>query len=355
LTEETNAAPADTSAPVDHGGALTASEAAAMLTSRRENPAAEPPARERAPAPRASDEEDDDSAPAKAPAESEDTEAQPDPEIDTPSVEPPRSWTKEDKEAFKALPPDIQQRIAERERAREVEVRRGQNETAEARKAAQAEHQRLEQARTQYERALPALLDTLQQQQQGEFSDIKSWDDVTRLAEEDPFRFAKFQANQARIQDVQRRMSEAQTRQQREAQDSFARFADEQDRLFLEKAPEFADAKTAEKARTEAAKFLTETVGFEQSELAAMWNGEKGLSLRDARAQSLVRDAMKWRSAQTAAKAAAAKPVPPVQKPGVASSPRDAASSNIQALERNLERTGSLRDAAALLAARRRA
>jgi hypothetical protein len=48
----------------------------------------------------------------------------------TSTIEPPRSWKKEDKEFFKTLAPFAQEIIAAREQAREKEVRRLQNETA---------------------------------------------------------------------------------------------------------------------------------------------------------------------------------------------------------------------------------
>ena len=47
--------------------------------------------------------------------ESADRQAQPAP------IEPPRSWTKEDKELFTSLPRETQERIAERERSRETD------------------------------------------------------------------------------------------------------------------------------------------------------------------------------------------------------------------------------------------
>src|SRR5207237_1438747 len=140
-----------------------------------------------------------------------------------------------------ALPPDTQQRIAERERAREAEFRRGQNDTAEQRKAIEAERVKTEQARLQYENALPALLQTLQQQNAGEFGDIQNWDDVSKMAEEDPFRFTKWQAHQARINDTKAKLATAQTARQQETQKAFETYAEEQDRIFLERAPEFTD------------------------------------------------------------------------------------------------------------------
>jgi hypothetical protein len=50
------------------------------------------------------------------------------------TVEPPRSWKKQDKEFFKTLPLHAQEIISDREQDRETHLRRSQNELAEMRK-----------------------------------------------------------------------------------------------------------------------------------------------------------------------------------------------------------------------------
>jgi phage terminase large subunit len=69
--------------------------------------------------------------------------------------------------------------------------------------------------------------------------------------------------------------------------------------------------------------------------------------------QLLIRDATLWRDAQAKAKAAATRPVPPVQRPGVSQPKGAAQDAQIQHLTQKLEKTGNLKDAAALLKARR--
>lgn len=77
--------------------------------------------------------ESGDDAPDESPPSVEDA-PQADPEPPAPSVEPPASWTKAEKEAFAALPPDKQQTIADRERERTKTYRQSQDEAAAARK-----------------------------------------------------------------------------------------------------------------------------------------------------------------------------------------------------------------------------
>ena len=83
------------------------------------------------------------------------------------------------------MPRETQEYLASREQERDREIRRSQNEAAEQRKALDAERSKVEQARAQYESALPQLLETLQQQQAGEFGDVKTLADVEKLARED--------------------------------------------------------------------------------------------------------------------------------------------------------------------------
>jgi hypothetical protein len=269
-------------------------------------------------------------------------------------IEPPRSWTKEDKELFTGLPRATQERLAERERSREGDFLRRQNEAAEKLKGLAAKEQAVEQARQTYEAALPQLLQTLQQQQAGEFADIKSMADVERLAREDWPRYLLWDLQQKKVAEVTQHMLAAQHRQAQEKLTQFVEFAKRQDDLFKEKVPDMADeAKSAELQRR--ALGVLGELGFDEAELIPLWNGHKELSLRDHRLQLLIRDATLWREAEKKAKAAATKPVPPVQRPGAATARQGTDEARVQHLTQRLEQTGSLRDAAALVRARRTA
>src|SRR5207245_11444009 len=105
-------------------------------------------------------------------------------ESELPSIEPPRSWTKEDKELFKSLPRATQERLAERERSRDSDFRRRQQEATERAKALEAERSGVEQARERYQQALPILLHSLQAQFSGEFSDVRTTADLEKMPKE---------------------------------------------------------------------------------------------------------------------------------------------------------------------------
>jgi hypothetical protein len=261
-----------------------------------------------------------------------------------PPIEPPRSWSKDEKERFKALPRETQEYLAERETERDREIRRTQNEAADKLKGLTAKEQAAEQARLQYEAALPQLLQSLQSQQAGEFADIRTLADVERLAREDWPRYLQWDVAQKKLAAVQQEMLSAQQRQAHEAQQKFSDFARKEDDLFTEKVPDMADPEKAAKLKSAALAHLKE-LGFEEAELASTWNGQGGISLRDHRMQLLIRDATLWREAQSKAKAATTKPVPPVQRPGVAQSRNTGVAAEIANLSKQLETASGMNQA----------
>lgn len=271
-----------------------------------------------------------------------------------PSIEPPRSWTKEEKALFSTFPPEAQQKIAETEQAREKAFLTRQNELAEARKALEPERQTLTQQRQQYEQALPALMSMLAEQQAGEFADVKTWDDVQKMADEDLPRYLRWEVHQKRMTAVQTELQAANARQAQEQSSNFTNWATEQDKLFAEKAPEFNHPKTAAKAREDVVSYLKD-LGVNDDEMQAMWSGKSGLSLRDSRVQVALRDAARWRSAEAARKAATARQAPPVQRPGVVQTRGEGRAAMVTQAFKQLERSGSVKDAVALLQTRRRA
>ena len=345
------------SAPADAPESMTVTQAARMLAGLSRKPKDETPAAPEAAAQEPTQESEakaDAAAPPKE-ASGETTESA---EAELPPIEPPRSWKAEEKERFKSLPRETQAYLAEREQERDRALNRSQNEAAEKLKGLTAKEQAVEQARQQYESALPQLLNTLQQQQAGEFSDIKTMADVERLAREDWPRYLQWDVAQKKIAAVQQEMLGAQQRQQQEKQQKFSEFATRQDDLFKERVPDMSDPAKAAKLQS-AAMTVLKDLGFEEAELAASWNGEKDLSLRDHRLQLLIRDATLWRDAQAKAVNAAKKPVPPVQRPGAATVKNAGAHAEIQNLSKQLDANPSGRNAAMiaakLVAARRQA
>jgi hypothetical protein len=293
----------------------------------------------------------DDTGPEAVPGETQGADAEAE---KLPPIEPPRSWTKEDKELFNGLPRETQERLADRERSREREFSTRLNEAAEKSKGLTAKEQAAEQVRAQYEQALPMLLQSIQESHAGEFSDIKTIQDVERLAREDWPRYVQWDASQKKIAAVQQQTQEAQKRQEQEKSTKLKTFIAEQNALFLEKAPEMADDKKAAEIGRSAVTMLKD-LGFTPAELSELWEGGKDISLRDHRVQLLIRDSLRYREAAKNVKTAQAKPVPQVVRPGVAQ-PRGAVDEErVKSLDARLTATGSLKDAVAALSARRAA
>lgn len=288
-----------------------------------------------------------------APQEEATGETQASDQVDPP-LALPRSWAKDKAEVWAKLDRETQEYLLDHDSKASTEVRRTQNETAEQRKALETERQQLEQARKQYEESLPVLLQTLQQQQQGEFADIKTMADVEKLAREDWPRYALWDAKQKQIAAVQQELKGTQERQAQEFQTQWAKFAKDEDAKFIERAPEMADKDKANKIAN-ASITLLKDLGFSEGDLNKLWGGEASVSLRDHRLQLLIRDAVRYREAKSALPKAVVKTVPQVQRPGTAQ-PRNADAGNIEAsLSKKLDNTGNWKDAAELLIARRAA
>src|SRR5260221_7305430 len=78
-------------------------------------------------------------------------------------------------------------------------------------------------------------------------------------------------------------------------------FKDAEDAKFHQFAPELNNPAQAHAMRDGVRKMLNE-VGFANDELVRAWDGRVGFSVRDHRAQRLIRDAYLWRQAQSRAK-----------------------------------------------------
>lgn len=277
-----------------------------------------------------------------------------DPADELPPIDPPRSWSKADRERWSGFDRATQEFLLERAKLDSDAVRKAQNDAAENSKALTVKEQAAEHARQQYEGALNHTLQSLLGQQNEQFADIKTMADVQKLANDDPFRFAQWQARQMQIQALHQQSQEMHRQRAEKEQNDFVTWAKDQDKAFSGKVKDFADPEKAPKLHQAMVSYLTNERGIEQEQLQQLWNNR---SFRDSRMQEIVYDAFRWNEAQKKAKAAAASPLPPVQRPGTAPSKGDANQATITALEQKLNSATTTRDqiaaAAALRAAKR--
>ncbi len=350
MTEPTGAPAGDIAAPANDTSELTLEQARHMLD--------EPDTAESAESATADPElaqanADPETAPSEEP-EGDDPEAE-----KLPPIERPRSWSKDDDDEWNALPRGRQEKIVANERARESDIRQRINDAAEKNKAAEAKFKEAEQARQQYEVKISSAMQMLEREQTRDFPDIKTMADVERMAAEDPFRKIQWDTHQQKMAVVAYEDQQAKTRQQQEAQTEWTNHVQKENALAAEHIPELADKIKGPELTKRAADRLTE-LGFKPEELNDLASGKSKLSIYDHRLQQLIFSDLKLSDIQKAKAVATAKSLPPVQRPGVARPAGAADSDNLRALEDRLTRTGSVKDAEALLnaqiaASRRRA
>ena len=245
-----------------------------------------------------------------------------------PAATDPQARVRVAAEAFEQLPPEAK---------------------AAVREALQSEVQRVEAAKQQYEQGLAALYQQHQASALGEFYDIfAAPNPAAALAEmraQNPERAQRFdqqkRVEQAYFQE-QQRVHQINAQQQ---QQQFAQWAAQQDAAVQSLVPELAADEPQRAAFQKASVEALEARGFTKAELYAAWQGQP-FSMRDARVQAIVADATRWRNAQASSKniVTHAKPLPPVQRPGVSRTNGHAAE-NLESLSRRVDRAGSHRAA----------
>ncbi len=333
--------------PSSGEGNLSAREAANSLADyrykrdaegRKSEPEKEAPPTEEAPPP-----------PEAAEPTEGDQEAQP----EESAIEPPRSWSKEEKERFAQLPRETQEYLTRRETERDTALRRGQNEAAQIRQALETEKAALDTARKQYEAVLPALLQQLQQQQMGEFADIRTQADVDNLARTDWQRFALWQNHRMKMDNLNQQIVQQQQQQQQEYVQRWNQFSQAEDVKFAAQATEMNNPDEAHRIATAAVTLLRDT-GFTDDDLNKLWSGQASVSLRDHRMQLIIRDAARYRQAKAGAPARkAALPASKTLRPGTPAERASDKQVELSSLDKRLNETGKWKDAADLLIARR--
>lgn len=226
----------------------------------------------------------------------------------------------------------------------EVEAKPAQRQTP-------AEAEAARQSRSHYLNMLTTGLQNITLARNTEWADVKTPADAERIAANDPERFQRLQQF-AQIEGfVMEKAAEAQKAAGNDQADAWKEYAKQQDEIFEKSVPELADpARKAEFQRT--AHAVLNEVGVTDAELNALYHGKTKVDFRDARVQRIIADAARWNEAKARAGNVTRKPMPQVQRPGVAQMPGVHAAESIERLTRRVENsTGqkALRAAAALL------
>lgn len=299
----------------------------------------------------------DDAAPEETPPSGEDEPGENEPQDEAPApIEAPVSWSKDAKEEWAKLPREAQQIIAARETARDAEVRRVQNEQAELAKVVETERQQRGQERDQYAKTLQHL-SLLVMPDLARFQQL----DWAKLAQEDPARYVAEQAARdglmGRFGAVQGELQRIQQAQQAEQAQVQAQALQREKAKLIETVPEFADPSTAKEFANELSTWLAGK-GFTPQEIGGISDHRMIMVARAAmQAERLAASQAAKTQQQTAAKVSAqTKKVPPtpaqtrVVKPSaVRPDQQDAEQRRVQEARNRLGKSGTVRDAAALL------
>lgn len=266
-------------------------------------------------------------------AETTETEAE---QANQPAIEPPKFWDADAKERFKALPPDVQEIIVRKEDERNSATARAMQESAEKKKAFDAEASRLQQLTAGLDKQIPLALDSLKFHRDAyaqKWGNV-DWNAVIDQHGSDVYAKLKLQSDNelAWINDQAARIQQLQTAKDEASKAEFQKFVAEEETKLAHIAPELTDSKLGPERKQALGKFLLES-GVPAERIQRLSALEVGFAY----------DAMKWRNGQATAKklvnaapiAAPAKKTP--AKPPASSAPGSTQSARIEALSRKRE------------------
>ena len=234
--------------------------------------------------------------------------------------------------------------VAEQRRPREQAPARESEETIRERAQLAQEREALARERAIYSARLNEYIPQAVRALQTEFPDVKSVEDLYKLAAEDPARYVQFQARRDALQSAQAEQQRLQAQQDADRRVQTEKYLEEQRAALHKAAPIFADPVKGPQER-EALRSYLSNKGFSADELAG---------LTDHRTVIVARNAMLYER-MMAAKPEVKKVAPAVRaiRPGSARPSTSAAhpAQARQAAYENLKKTGSVDAFAAMIRA----
>lgn len=172
---------------------------------------------------------------------------------------------------------------------------------------------------------------------------------LERMSREDPAKLARVQAMVATTEQLLAQQQQESRVQAEMARQNFLAFAHSEDarlETMLKGEP-----RETQRAVTQEIIASARESGVEYGELMRLFNSEP--LMRSAVFQRMMYDAGKYRLMMKARDAAAARAVPPVQRPGTARTPAERGHAELRTLNARLSTSGDIKDAVALYHARR--
>jgi hypothetical protein len=247
------------------------------------------------------------------------------------AIDPPHSWSKEDKAFFKSLPPETQRIVAERERQRDGFLSQRAEALAIERKEIEALQAEAEKTRREYAERLSQFQPKLPDPPDETLIDS---DPITYMKQQRAYEAAVKQQQESRAE-LERLSREHQEQQQKAHQEYLAK----QQELLPKYIPEMADETKAAEIKKSVAEYALKT-GYVPEQL-------QGVSALDVMVLNKARlyDEMMAKGKTVPEKL---KDVPPVVKPGQRRSKTEAVTQKHQEQMAKLKKTGRLEDAAAV-------
>ncbi|QOG22043.1 hypothetical protein [Bradyrhizobium sp. SEMIA] len=172
---------------------------------------------------------------------------------------------------------------------------------------------------------------------------------LAQIARQDPAKLARIQAIVAGSEQLRARQHEEMRRTADATRRNFVNYARAEDARLETMLKE--EASSVRQAVAQEIMASARASGIEPEELQRLFDNEP--LMRNATFQRMMYDAGKYRLMMKARDAVAARPMPPVQRPGLAASRGERGQHDLRTLSARLSSTGDLKDAVALYQARR--
>ena len=253
-------------------------------------------------------------------------------------IEPPNSWSNQERELFKTLPPEAQQVIARRESDQNKAFTQKTQEIAEHRKALESTFATVQQEREAYANNLQQLLFVAAPEAE-KFSQI----DWQRLAQEQPADYVRLTAERdalrGRIGGIQAELQRVAAQGQQAAAWQFQETVKIEQQRLVEALPEFGDPQKGPQ-KIAAMRSWLHTKGFSDQEISQVVDHRVLVVVEEA--MQVDRQRQHRRQAETKRNGAVA----PVQPPGASRQRPDASAAQRRQQKMDaLKRSGSEKDA----------
>jgi len=177
---------------------------------------------------------------------------------DSPAIEAPSSWSKDDVEHFSTLPLATQERLAKQARDRDLNIRQNQDQNAEERKSLKADRESVNQQKADFLENL-----TVYGPQK---PSIDMLDQESEAYDPDAYHTAnnKYEKSQEKADKVRKELDADDVNAQNE-------WAANESTTYKKVLPEFVDPKTGQKYRNELAEYGAKAMGITVEEIAKIF------------------------------------------------------------------------------------